>query len=465
MARAAHRGAGAPGDSGRLGIGDVSVRPDVIVIGGGCAGLSAATALAARGAAVRVLEGRRRLGGRSRSWTDPATGDVEDNGQHLVLRCYRSFLSFLERTGGIDHVEFQKRLSVVLLEEGQRPAVFEPPALQPPFDLLAAFVRLRGIGLRDMVSAGALVRDARRGLRELDRATVSDWLDRHGQSAAVRERLWHPLVLATLNARPDEAPAALLAVVLREALLAGPDSSRIGFFPRGLGAAIVDPAVRYLVDRGSEISMGKVAVSLETGPAGRFRAVKCRDGSRHEAGAAVLAVPPAEAAGLLPLGAAEFGREQARALGSSAILAVHFWLDRKVIDRAMVGFVGSPVHWVFDRAATGDGNGRGYVALVASTADELMARSPAEIAKMARHEIDRFLPSARGAVVERWRVLKQRDATPRFTPANIALRPPASTALGNLVLAGDWTRTGLPATLESAAASGELAARLCGSGH
>ncbi len=434
--------------------------PDAVVVGAGCAGLSAAVALAAAGATVRVLEATRSLGGRARSFANAATGDVEDNGQHLLMGCYESFLRFAKRTGGLDAVAFAPRLEVAMLHPGGDASVFRPAALPPPLDFLAGLSRLKGFSFRDVAAAGALVRDVRAGAPRANGLTVASWLAAVGVSPAGRALLWDPLALAALNLDPETAPATLLVEVLRRALLGGPDAARIGFPSRGLDDVVAVPAARYLGERGSEILVGSPVERLEADGRGRFRAAVCRDGSRHEAGAAVLAVPPRAAAALLPPAASSVTPERARALGASPIVGVHLWFDREVADRPMAGLLDSPVHWVFDRGRLGGARPPGYLALVRSAADDWIERGREEIAGVAAAEVRRFLPRSRGAVLVRSRVVKERDATARFTPGNLALRPDAETAVPNLFLAGDWTDTGLPATLEGAAASGERAAAL-----
>jgi hydroxysqualene dehydroxylase len=438
------------------------LRPDAAVVGGGCAGLAAATALAASGATVRVLEARRALGGRARSFRDPVSGDVEDNGQHLVLGCYDAFLRFARTTGGADAITLAPRPEVVLLRPEGEVSVFRPAALPPPLDLLAGLARLRGFAVRDLAAAGALARDVRSGAAKASGKTVSLWLSALGASAGGRSVLWDPLTLAALNLDPETAPAVLLAEVVRRMLLSGPSAWRLGFPSRGLDAAIALPAARYLGERGCAVLVGKPVERIETSRDGRFAAAICRDGSRHEAGAAILAVPPRTAAALLPPGSSDFGSDRAHALGASPIVGVHLWFDREVWDRAMAGFVGSPVHWVFDRGRIGGAAGPGCLAVVRSAADDWIGCDPEEIVRAATEEVRRFLPGSRNALVLRSRVLKEREATARFTPANLSLRPPAETGIVNLALAGDWTDTGLPATLEGAAASGERAAAVIG---
>jgi squalene-associated FAD-dependent desaturase len=431
-----------------------------LVIGGGCAGLAAATRLAERGARVRLLEARRVLGGRSRSWIDGVTGDVEDNGQHIIMGCYEEFLSFVRRTGGVEELRFQDRVEVTLLEPGGRANRFRPGPLPRPFDLLWGLWRMHGISPGDAMAAAGMVRDLRRGKGEHRGFAAEEWLISRGQSENARRTFWDPFILATLNLPPGEAPACLLAEVLRRALLGGKRASRLAFPRRGLGPLVVAPAVEFLERHRCQVLERNQVAGLEFDTSGRFIAARTRDGRRHESEAAVLAVPPDPAAALLKGRNGCFGAAQAAALGNSPIVAIHLWFDRYVCEYAMAGLLESPIHWVFNRAKIGGAEPPGYLALVSSAAEGLAAQSKPELLRVALGELRRFFPAARQAEPRRFRVLKERKATPWFRPETIGLRPPARTPIPNLMLAGDWTDTGLPATLEGAAESGHRAAAL-----
>lgn len=435
------------------------MRPDVLVVGAGTAGLAAATSLAESGARVVVLEARPTAGGRARSWRDPETGHVEDNGQHVVLGCYDAFLAFASRIGAEGEIAFSDRLDLALLEPGGGMHRFRPPGLPPPLDLLAGLCSLDGVSPREIAGVVGLALDAKRGGAAPGEATVAEWLASHGQGPASRRLLWDPLVLATLNLDPRVADASLLAPVLSRALLGGPRAARMGFPRSGLSSLIAEPASRYLSARDSRVRQSASVAGLETDRTGRtVVAARTRDGTRHEAGAFVVATPPRSAAAILPPGSSSFGADEASRLASSPIVAVHLWLDRVVLDLPLAGFLDSPIHWAFDRGAREGGPEGGYVALVSSAAAALARLPREEVARIAIAELHRFLPRARDAAVRKVRVLKEREATPSFGPREAPLRPGTRTRIANLLLAGDWIDVGLPATLEAAAESGHRAA-------
>ncbi|HEX6850426.1 MAG TPA: hydroxysqualene dehydroxylase HpnE [Candidatus Polarisedimenticolaceae bacterium] len=426
--------------------------PDVVVVGAGTAGLAAATALAERGARVTVLEARRTAGGRSRSWI-AADGIVEDNGQHLLLGCYDEFLAFVRRTGGERTLRFESRLDLRLRERDGSVRRFRPAALPSPLDFGLGLARLRGFPWRSIVAARSLVRDAP-GPGE---RTVADWLGFHGQGGEARRLLWDPLVLATINVEPERACASLLSEVVRRALLAGRGASRPVVATRGLTPLVVEPSVAYLRARGGTIVPGTPAGAIEVED-GRVARVRARDGRTFAAGAVLLAVPHAEAARLLPPGASAFDAAAAEALGASAIVGVHLVFDRPVQESLLEAFLGSRFQWSFERGILESGEPSGSLALVTSAAEDLAAAAVETVAREALDEVRRYLPAARAATLRRSRVVKERRATPILSPANAHLRPGPTTALANLALAGDWTDTGLPATLEGAALSGHRAA-------
>lgn len=433
--------------------------PDVAVIGAGTAGLAAATALAERGARVMVLEARREAGGRSRSWVRPEIGAAEDNGQHLLLGCYRDFLAFVRRTGGAATLRFEERLDLPMLDDRGGVHRFRPPRLPRPLDLLAGALGLSGFPVRAAAAAAALVREVRSGGPRPGEETVAAWLLRHGQGGEARRLLWDPVVLATCNVAPERACASLLSEVVARALLAGPEASRPVFATRGLSPLVVEPAVAYLEERGGSVLRGAPVRSLATDGRRVLRAV-ARDGSVHAAGAFVLAVPHEAAADLLPAGASPFDAETARAFGASAIVGVHLWFDGPATELPIAGFLDSPVHWAFERGIVEGRGPTGYLAVVTSDAQAIVDLPADRLAAVAEREVRRFLPGARDRRLLRARTIKERRATPVLSPAVVGRRPGARTALDNLALAGDWTDTGLPATLEGAALSGHRAAIL-----
>jgi squalene-associated FAD-dependent desaturase len=450
-------------------------RPDVIVVGGGFAGLAAATALAEQDARVVVLEGRPYLGGRARSWLDPETGQVVDNGQHLFMGCYRETLRFLTRLGTREHLALQPRLAMHLIDRGGQVGTFSLPALPAPVDRLAAFLRYPGLSMTERWGLTRVARAVRREARRcaaggdtdpvLERSTVAGWLDHLGQTEEAKRRLWYPVSISALNELPNRASAAMLAPVLREAFLGGADDARLGVPSVGLSDLYAEPSAHYLRQRHCTIRLRSPVrrVVIENR---RCAGVVLGTGERVNAGAVVLAAAHSDLLDLLPpVAAADPGFAGVPALEWSPILSVYLWFGGPVFDLPFAALVDGTWHWIFDRRGIGgrEGGAQG-VTLVCSAARHLVDRSIESLVRSALDDLHAFVPESRRATLRRSLVIKEKRAT--FSPAcgTSALRPPPQTPYDGLYLAGDWTATGLPATIEGAVQSGHACARLAARG-
>ena len=430
----------------------------VVVVGGGWAGLACATALAERGLAVTLLEEKSRLGGRAHSFEDRATGDEVDNGQHLLMACFSDARAFLRRIGSEEGIAFQDRLEVPMLEPGGRVRRLRCWPLPSPFHLAGGILGHRALRLGERLRLLRSLRDVRRRVADpapVSRAgeeTVEAWLDGLGQSAASRRAFWHPLAVAALNEDPRHASRRLFEAVLREGLMEGSAGSSLGI-PRRPLSRLLDPAARsYIEARGGRVILNAAVAGTDL-EGGRIRGVRLRDGSYLPAAALVSAVPPQALHRILPeaVPAEDPFFSKAARIPSSPILSVHLWLEREQPERSFAGLLDSEIHWVFRPAPA-------RVALVTSSARGLVERPADEIADLARRELRRFFPNPGSAEVRHSLVVKERSATFSPIPGVERLRLPHDTPIPNFYLAGDWTDTGLPGTLESAARSGHRCA-------
>lgn len=444
---------------------------DAVVVGGGFAGLAAATRLAESGRHVVLLEARPHLGGRARSWVDPMTGAVIDNGQHLFMACYRETLGFLRRIGGLEGLDLQPRLAIPFLDRGGRARVFRLPGLPSPWDLAAGLLRFPGLGMRERLALLRVGREVARRVRvagpdgaapgdDLDAVTVSEWLASLGQTPRACERFWHPLAIAALNESPGRASAAMLLPVLRDAFLGGAAGSPLGIPRVGLSDLYAEPAARYLRSRGCEVLLrGQVRRILVE--RGRCAGVLLPDGTRLASGAVIAATPPAELLEILPPGmAADPFFAGVQRLESSPIVSVYLWFGAPVTDLPFAGLVGGTWQWLFSRKTFAGRGGAGHgVTLVTSAARDLVDQSRQVLERSALEDLHAFLPASRKAALRHALVIKEKRAT--FAPlrGTLGLRPPGRTPWPGLHLAGDWIATGLPATVEGAAASGHAAAQ------
>jgi squalene-associated FAD-dependent desaturase len=408
-----------------------------VVVGGGLAGIAAAFELADAGAEVTLLEARPRLGG--------ATFSVErdglwlDNGQHVFLRCFTDYLGLLRRLGVAADVVLQDRLDIPVVAPDGRRSRLRRNGLPAPFHLGVSLARYRFLSpaerLRVFPAARAL---AKIDLDDpaLDERTFADWLAEHGQSRAALAGLWNLITLPACNLPADEASLALGAMVFKVGLLEDSSAGDLGYAAVPLQRLHGDAAERALADAGVEV---------------RTKA-RVRSLGEVDADAVVLAVPHDEAASLVPELA------QVRGLGFSPILNVHVVYDRRVLDEPFAAGFGTPVQFVFDRTDS-SGLERGqYLAVSVSGASAYAERTQDELRAEFLPALADLFPRAGDAKIERFFVTREPEATFRGSPGTAALRP-GPTAVDGLFLAGAWTATGWPATMEGAVRSGLAAAR------
>jgi len=449
---------------------------DVVVIGGGFAGLSAAVALAQIGFRVAVLESKPALGGRAYSFADPETGDFVDNGQHVLMGCYAETLKLLDRIGQTAQLVFHRNLAIEMLERDGRAGVLKTARLPGPLHMTVGLMRYGLLTPRERMSAMVaglrMLGMYRRDRARLARTTVAGVMDLLGQGERARRCLWYPLAIATLNEDPDLASAALLAEVLKRAFFSRRANSAFVYAKVGLSDLYCPASVRMIEAGGGLVETRARVDALELGADGRVSGVRLRDGRRLKASNFIATVPPAQLVRLLP--------EQAAAgpffahLGEitySPIVCVHAWYDREVTEAPFVGFVGTTTQWLFNKRRIFAENGaraNGYLSFVISGARKLVDTGNEELLDQVTSDLTTMIPAAREARLIKALVLKEKQATMAPSPECDRLRPGLATPIDNFFLAGDWIQTGLPATIESAvksghAATGAVAARVSGS--
>jgi zeta-carotene desaturase len=440
---------------------------DVIVIGGGFAGLSAATRLAGDGARVLVLEARPQLGGRATAFTDRHTGELVDNGQHVLFGCYRQTLTFLDRIGARAHVRAQPSLELVCYDAQARRSTLRCPRLPAPFHLLAGVLAWDPIPVGQRLSALRLARPIIGARRQLTSrrtvavnppgATVQEWLDHHGQGRMLQEWLWHPLAVAALNQLPRHASADAFVRVLAEMFAPDPAAAAVVLPVRPLNQMYAEPARRYVCARGGEVRTSALARLTVSG--GVVESVHVR-GERFRAARIISTVPwftfrtlfgdrpPVELASIFDVTVR---------MDPMPIVTVNLWYDRTIMQDAFVGLPGQTMQWVFDKRVAFGGEAS-HLSLVSSGATSIVGMSNDDLTSLAAREVETSLPAARGVRPVRATVIREKQATFSLAPGQPP-RPGTVTPIRNLFLAGDWTDTGLPATIEGAVVSGHLAAQ------
>ena len=456
----------------------------MVIVGGGFAGLSAATLLAERGVRVIVLDARPRLGGRATAFEDRDTGELVDNGQHVMFGCYRETLAFLKRIGAEGNVQTQPTLAIPFIDrDGVRTELRCPSWLPAPLHLLGGVLGWRGLPLRDRLSALRLAPalltphakvspDLKVGptsdihpagtavgptFRSGDSATptVLDWLRAHGQSHGLITALWEPLAVAALNQPIDQAAAEPFVHVLREMFSTDKKAASLVLPRRPLHEMYAEPARAFIEQAGGEVRTGALArvIADDSG----VTAVEVR-GERIATTQVISAVPWH---GLRTLFASTPPAlattvADASAMASMPIVTVNLWYDRVVMQDAFVGLTGRTLQWIFDKRRV-FGEAASHLSLVVSAAEAVTPMTRDELVAIAVREVADAIPAARGATLIRATVVREKQATFSLT-AGQPKRPAAVTAIPGFVLAGDWTDTGLPGTIESAALSGHRAA-------
>jgi zeta-carotene desaturase len=429
---------------------------DVAVIGGGVAGLAAATALAEAGRRVVVLEARGELGGRATAFRDRVTGDLVDNGQHVLFGCYHETFRFLRRIRAQDRVAVQPSLEVPFLDEAGRRSVLRCPAWPPPFHLLAGVLRWNAVPWRERLGVLRVGSDLQsRTSRPVDE-TVEAWLIRRGQRGRIREWLWDPLAIAALNQAPAEAASATFIRVLQLMFAGDRADASLALPLRPLHEMYARPARAFLEQRGGAVRLNALA-RVRIGP-GSVAAVDVR-GEAVRATHVIAAVPWFALGTLLTGDVTRLENLLANAsrMESKPIVTVNLWYDRIVMDDAFVGLPGRRMQWVFDKRRA-FGEGTSHLSLVASGADALVGEDYAALVALAAREVADAIPGARDATLLRGTVVREKRATFSVAPGQPA-RPPVETPVDGLFIAGDWIDTGLPGTIESAAIAGHRAAQ------
>ncbi|SEG40911.1 squalene-associated FAD-dependent desaturase [Thermomonospora echinospora] len=426
----------------------------VVIVGGGLAGISAALALQEVGVPVTLVEARPRLGGATHSFH--RRGLAVDNGQHVFLRCCTAYRGLLERLGTHHHVHVQDRFDVTVLRPGGVAGRLRRSRLPGPLHMLPALARYSALPVADRlrtVRAALALRRLDPGAPELDEISAGRWLAAHGQRERARRELWEPLLMAALNAGLDEAAMGAAGMVCRTALLGRRDAADIGVPALPLGDLHGAAALRRIEEGGGNVLLRARAEAVTADP----KVVV--NGTPLGADAVILAVPH-EAAARLAGEETCPDRDRWPALGAAPIVNVHVIYDRPVLDLPFAAAVGSPVQWVFDRTApSGLAEGQ-YLAVSLSAADRWIELSTAELRAVFVPELARLLPAARHARVLDLFVTRERRATFRQAPGSTAGRPGAATRTPGIFLAGAWTATGWPDTMEGAVRSGLTAARL-----
>jgi squalene-associated FAD-dependent desaturase len=439
--------------------------PTVAVVGGGLAGLAASCALAEAGLRVTLFERRPYLGGRASSYQHPGTGEVVDNCQHVLFGCCTNLVEFYRHIGMESKIGWSDRMT--FLEPGGRASVLAPSIWPPPFQTAPAFLRFPFLSLRDKLAIA-------RALAALIPAAPFDngqsflaWLRRHQQTEIAIQRFWKPVLVSALSEDLDRMSLSYAAQVVRETLKSKA-ARRMGI-PTIPLSELYDAARDYVIRRGGEVLLRCGVDSFRA----EFASAKLSvGGSEREFDFLIPAVSFDVVARMLPeTTAAEPLRQMLSQFETSPIAGIHLWFDRQITELEHAVLLDRTIQWMFHkskllkRAGGGPSNGNeasaghgSYVELVVSSSKSLVDKSRSEIVELALSELREFLPEARSANLVKSAVIKEIHATYSPLPGVDRYRPRPETVWPRVFLAGDWTATGWPATMEGAVRSGYAAA-------
>ena len=435
--------------------------PRVVIVGGGLAGLATAVSLVGLDLDITLIESRPRLGGRASSFPDPSTGELVDNCQHVSMTCCTNLTDFCRRVGTANL--FRRDPVLRFLSPEGKLSEMKPSPLPAPFHLAGSFLGANYLTLfeRLRVAFGlACLRFATKPTLE----PFAQWLKRHGQTDRTIERYWGPVLISALNERLENLDISHARKVFFDGFLRNRYGYQMELPLVPLGELYGSRLETWLQSRGVKLRMTTGAKSVELGADGTVTGLTLRNGERLDAEFVVLAVPFDRVASMLPEGAiAQLpSLEHLDEFRSSPITGVHLWFDRDICPWPHVVTVGRLVQWVFNhtelqgRRATGE-TGQ-YLQIVISASYDLLSKDNASIKDAVLKDLAEIWPAVNEANLVHWRVVTEHGATFAVRPGIDAIRPPQRTPIDGLILAGDWTDTGWPATMEGAVRSGYKAA-------
>jgi squalene-associated FAD-dependent desaturase len=432
----------------------------VAIIGGGLAGLSAGSALADAGYRVQLFERRPYLGGRASSYELPGTGEVVDNCQHVLLGCCTNLIDFYRRLGVEQQIRWYNEITFIL--PGGKSSTLRPGMLPAPLHAAPSFLASSVLDLKDKLEIARAMLTLAPSLPTDAGETFQVWLERHGQTRQAIDRFWAPVLISALNEELDRVSVHYAALVFRDSFLKSPEAGRMGV-PAVPLSQLYGTAGEYIEARGGKVHLRAAVDSIESdGDNLRLQV----GGEEVRTDYAILATPFNAIEKLLPHSPdMEVLRNQAHSFESSPITGIHLWFDREITPLEHAVLLERTIQWMFHKSkilATRQDSAQSgsYLELVVSSSKTLVDKPRGEIIDLAVRELADFFPTVRDANLTKATVIKEVHATFSPSPGSDGFRPTHTTPWPRLLLAGDWTATGWPATMEGAVRSGYGAAEV-----
>lgn len=437
---------------------------DVVVVGGGLAGLAAACALADAGQRVQLLERRPYVGGRASSYEHPGTGEVVDNCQHILLGCCTNLIEFYRRLNVADRIRWFDALTFI--EPGGRRSRLTSTALPAPFHTSLSFLGASALSIPDKLAISSAMLPFLKGLPADTGENFAHWLQRHGQTPGAIERFWKPILFSALNDDLDRISVHYAGKVIRDSFLGSAQAGYMGI-PTIPLSELYGHAVSYICARGGEVLLRTSVEAMTYDPATQRWNIQT-PGRECTSGAVVLALPFEAMQNLLPKISPAAGSGLANRLPyfeHSPITGIHLWFDQQITELEHAVLLDRTIQWMYHKSLlqpqTRANSSGDYLELVVSASKSLVPMQRQEIIDLALRELAEFFPRVHQAKLLKAAVVKEVRATFCVTPGLDAYRPGPVTAWPGIFLAGDWTATGWPATMEGAVRSGYLAAEAC----
>ena len=438
----------------------------VTVIGGGVAGMSAACALAEVGLRVQLVERRGYLGGRASSYLHPGAGEVIDNCQHVLFGCCTNLAGFYRRIGVADQIHWTSEMTMI--EPGGRRSKLGPSFLPAPLHGLPRLMSAHAFTFADKIALGRAFGALMLPVSENSTESLGAWLKRHGQTKGALDRFWRLVIASALNADIDSIALQYAAKVIRELFMNSAFAGSMGMSTVPL-SQLYTGATDYLTDRGSSVFLNANVESAEWDEESFQWSVNTRNGVLLS-DFLVLAMPFEATAKLLPnlppADGADALAEQLERHEPWPICSVHLWFDREITELDHAVLLDREIHWMYNKGRLQPWRKLqgSYVELVVSASRTFAALGREEAIALAVRELGEFFPAVASAKLEKAVLVKEMRATFGVPPGIDAARPTSVSPWQNCFLAGDWTATGWPSTMESAARSGHLAAEaICAS--
>jgi squalene-associated FAD-dependent desaturase len=434
------------------------MKDEILILGGGVAGISTAIQALEFGFKPTILEKNKYLGGRVRSFYAKDIQQELDNGQHLLSAAYQETIHLLKKINSIDKVSFQQKFKTIFLNSNQERFKFHTISLPPPFQFFIPLIRSNKIGMKEILKY--IWKNLWISENSLKKMTISEWLENSGLHSKIQDLLWKPMSLSILNTKMEEGSAYLLKHAISQSFFHSSERAALGFPKDWLSNIFGKPAESFIRNAGGKIEFLHIIKKIEA-KGKKIDSVLTQKKEYHPQWV-ISTVPPSNLLEILSQSTLPLLydiKEKISHFKYNPIITINIYLEQPIQDEFPISFTSSPLQWIFAHPApqkTPDNYG---YALVISAATEWIEKSREEIIHTAISELNRHfgIKLMKNKKLVKFKIIKEKRATILQTPESLNFRLYPRTPLENFFLAGDWTNTGLPATIESAILSGKRA--------